>query len=93
MQQRRDSRKGRARVVADQRRGWATVSRGALEHDHSRSRCGQLAPVARLRQKRHRLIVSIRKRPDTLDQRVGIAAKLTAKSSSEFPERESHIGR
>jgi hypothetical protein len=36
------------------------------------------------------MTVSIRERPDTLNQRIGIAAKLTAKSNSEFPERNGH---
>jgi len=36
------------------------------------------------------MAVGIRQRPDPLDQRIGIAAKLTAKSYSEFPERNGH---
>ena len=39
------------------------------------------------------MAVGIRKRPDALNERIGIAAKLTAKSFSEFPERNGHYAR
>src|SRR5262249_49757756 len=61
------------------------------EHNDGSASHGQLTPIPRFRQERHRLAVRIRKRPDTLNERVGIAAKLTAKSSSEFPERYGHV--
>ena len=36
------------------------------------------------------MTVGARKRPDSLNERIGTAAKLTAKSNSEFPERDGH---
>ena len=91
MQQCRDPRKSRTGVVADQRCSRARIRDRTVEYDHGCTCCRQFAPIARLRQERHRLTVSVRKRPDTLNERVGIAAKLTAKSNSEFPERNGHI--
>jgi hypothetical protein len=90
VQQTRDPRKSRARVVTDQRRRRTRVSGGAFENDHSGPSRRQLTPIAGLRQVRDRMAVRIRERPDTLDQRIGTAAKLTAKSNSEFPERNGH---
>lgn len=36
------------------------------------------------------MTVRIRERPDSLNERIGTAAELTAKSNSEFPERDGH---
>ena len=36
------------------------------------------------------MTVRTRQRPDSLNERIGTAAKLTAKSKSEFPERNGH---
>src|SRR5882757_11428715 len=90
MQQTGDPRERRTRIVADQRCCRAGVRSRTFEHDNSRTRSRQLATVARLRQVRHRMAVRIRKRPDSLNERIGTAAKLTAKSNSEFPERNGH---
>jgi hypothetical protein len=37
------------------------------------------------------MLIGVCERTDTFHQRVGIAAKLTAKSNSELPERNGHI--
>jgi hypothetical protein len=36
------------------------------------------------------MTVRTRQRPDSLNERIGTAAKLTAKPKSEFPERNGH---
>ena len=90
MQQTRDPRESRTGVVTDQRCRRTGVSGRTFEHDHGSTSRRQLAPVAGLRQVRDRMAVRVRERPDTLNERIGIAAKLTAKSNSEFPERNGH---
>ncbi len=90
MQQTGDPRESRTRVLADQGCRWAGISRRKLQYDYGGMSSRQLAPVARFREVRDRMTVRIRERPDTLNQRIGIAAKLTAKSNSEFPERNGH---
>src|ERR1700761_7568838 len=92
LQETRDSSKGRPRVLANQRGGRTGLGRRPLQNNHSRSRDRELAAVAGFRQESDRLTVGIRERPDTLNQRVGTATKLAAKSDSDFPERDGHKG-
>jgi len=90
MQQRRDPRERHTRVIADQSRCRTRVRRRGLQNDYRRASGRQLAAIAGFGEVRDTIAVGIRKRPDALDQRIGIAAKLTAKSYSEFPERNGH---
>lgn len=90
MQQRRNPRESRTRVITDQSGCRTGVRRRGLQNDYPRASGRQLAAIAGFGEIRDTIAVGIRQRPDALNERIGIAAKLTAKSYSEFPERNGH---
>ena len=86
----RDSRKGRVRVGADQRRHRAGFGRGRVEDHGGRLRVGEMAPVAGIGQERNRAGTRGLQRGHGADHGIRIPGELEAESDRQLAEGRPH---